>query len=505
MVAGRATHACVSAPHPSNGRDKLKAMAARTRLEAIDRSRLSTLFVVLASVVLATFAGLITAKLGNLQHELKALLIVMAAIAMVVAALRPEIGLVILIALAPFELHFYGTGSDELLLVGLSLVLVWRIRASAIPAWVAVGGFSLVVGSFVAALGAASKTTALWGGVRWLSAIVVLFAALSILRNQRDASRRMVDIFTGSAVVVVVFAFAQKAGIHVIVGAPYISGHPSSFFGYYTNYAGYGAMAAVLATGEVLAALLAHKTARATTYGAALVFILIGIAISVSRGGLLALGGGWLMLLVLNVRRGSVLAQTVVILVIFVAAGYLATPRSTVVAIQQRFATPLGSRGGDKERFALQQAGEQALERYPTGLGFGNFANYLRSHVRNIQIRQEFAHAQNTPVQVGLDAGWLGLAGFLLLFAWPIGLVLKHSKGGPSTVRASAFAAALCGFMAQGLYDYLFFEVAFLIFFVAMVWGTIHALSVDEREASTVQRAVSLLGSTAPLRLRSRR
>jgi O-Antigen ligase len=479
----------------SNGRDKLRAMASRTRLAVVDRSRLSALGVVLASVVLAAFAGLITAKLGSFQHELKALLIVMAVIAMVVAALRPEIGLVILVALTPFELHFYGTGSDELLLVGLSLVMVWRIRASAIPAWVLVSGFSLVLGSLVAALGAASKTTALWGSVRWLSAIIVLFVALTILRERRDASRRMVDIFTGSAVVVVIFAFAQKAGINVIVGAPYTAGHPGSFFGYYTNYAGYGAIAAVLATGEVLAAVLAHKTARATTYSAALVFILIGIAISISRGGLLALGGGWLMLLVLNVRRGSILAQAVVILAIFIAAGYLATPHSTVVAIQQRFATPLGSQADDKERFALQSAGEQALERYPAGLGFGNFANYLRSHVRNIQIQQSFAHAQNTPVQIGLDAGWLGLAGFLMLFAWPIGLVLKSPKGGPSTVRASAFAAALGGFMAQGLYDYLFFELAFLIFVVALVWGTIHALSVDDGvEASPVQ--VPLRAST---------
>lgn len=458
---------------------KLTRMAVSTRRDARWPGNPTILTAVLA-VALSALAGIAMVKLGSLQHELKALLIVMAVIAMVVAALRPEIGLVILVALTPFELHFYGTGSDELLLVGLSLVLVWRIRAVAIPAWVAVGGFSLVLGSLVTAIGAADKTTALWGGVRWLSAIIVLCAALSVLRNQRDASRRMVDIFTGSAVVIIAFAFAQKAGIHVIIGASYTAGHPSSFFGYYTNYAGYGAMAAVLAVGEVLAALLAHKNARATAYGAALIFILIGIAISVSRGGLLALGGGWLMLLVLNVRRGSILAQAIVILAIFIAAGYLATPRSTVVAIQQRFATPLGSQAGDKERFALQNAGELALERYPAGLGFGNFANYLRSHVRNIQIRQAFAHAQNTPVQIGLDAGWIGLAGFLMLFVWPIGLVLTHSKGGPSTVRASAFAAALGGFMAQGLYDYLFFEVAFLIFFVAMVWGTIHALSVSE-------------------------
>jgi len=467
-----------------DARAKLEPMSAPTRLLVVDGSRRSTLLTVLAAVLLSALAGLMTVKLGSLQHQLKALLIVLAPIAMVVAALRPEVGLVIVMALAPIEFHFYGTGSDELLLVAMSLVLVWRIQARAIPAWVAVGGLSLVLGSFVAAIGAASKTTALWGGARWLSAIIVLFAALSILRERSDASRRMADIFTGSAVVVVVFAFAQKAGINAIVGAPYTAGHPSSFFAYYTNYAGYVAMAAIVATGEVLAALLERRSARAATYGAALVFILTGVAISASRGGLLALGAGWLMLLVLNIRRGSILAQAIVVLAVFVAAGYLATPHSTLVTLQQRLATPLGSQSEDKQRFALQKAGEHALTQYPAGLGFGNFADYLRRNVRSAKIPEAFAHAQNTPVQIGLDAGWFGLAGFLMLFVWPVGLVLVRRSAGPSTVRASAFAAALAGFMAQGLYDYLFFEIAFLIFVVAMVWGTIHALSVEEPVAS---------------------
>ncbi len=447
------------------------------------------LLTMLASVLVAVLTGLITAKLGSFQHQLKALLIVVAGIAVVVAALRPDLGLVILVALMPFEFHFYGTGTDEVLIVAMALVLVWRIRASAIPAWVSVGGLALVLGSFIAAIAAQNQTLALWGGIRWLCAIIVLFVALSILRERRDASRRMVDILTGSAVVVVFFAFTQKAGIYTIVGKPYISGHPSSFFSYYTNYAGYAAMIAILATGEVLVALGERKATRTAIYSAALVFLLTGIAISASRGGLLALAGGWLLLLVLNVRRGPVIVQAIVILAIFTVAGYLATPRSTIVTIQNRFATPLGSLAEDKTRFAVQKVGEQGLERYPLGLGFGNFPDYLRSHLHNAQIQLAFTHAQNTPVQIGLDAGWLGLTAFLMLFVWPVGLVLARGGGGSSTVRASGFAAALVGFMAQGLEDYLFYEMAFLILIVAMVWGTIHALSVDGQAGSRLLRA----------------
>jgi O-antigen ligase len=445
----------------------------------------STLLTALVAVTLSALVGVAMVRLGTAQRELKALLIMVAAVAMVVAALRPQVGLTILLILMPFEFHFSGTGTNEVVVVAMALVLVWRINASAIPGWIAVGGGALVLGSFIAAIGAHDHTGALWGAVRWLAAIILLFAAISVFRGNRDASRRMVDIFTGSALVVVLFAFAQRAGVYTLVGPPYFSGHPNSFFGVYTVYAGYTAMAAVLATGEVLIAVNQRRMTRAGMYGAALVVILIGIAISTSRGGLLALAGGWLFLLVLNFRRGTVVMQACAILFIFLVAGYLATPRSTIVTIQERLSVQSSADVEDKTRFALQKAGEQALGAHPFGLGYENFPFYLREHVHSAYIQMAFDHAHETPVQIGLDAGWLGLVGFLILWGWPILKVLAHGRGGPSAVRATVFAAALGGFMAQGLFDYLFYEIDFLIFFVAMVWGAIHALSVDRATVPT--------------------
>jgi hypothetical protein len=458
-------------------------MATGTRFAANWRS---TALTVVIAVTLSALVGVAMVRLGSVQRELKAVLIMAAGVAMVVAVLRPEVGLTMLLVLAPFEFHFSGTGTDEVVLIAMALVLVWRIQASTIPVWVSIGVLALVLGSFAAAVGALDQTNALWGGIRWLAGGIVLFAAIGVFRDRRDASRRMIDIFTASAVVVVVFAFAQKAGLNVIVGASYTGNRPSSFFGYYTNYAGYAAMAATLATGEALIALDGRRLTRTAIYGAALVFILTGLAISDSRGGFLALGAGWLMLLVLNVRRGSIVVQAIVILAVFAGAAYLATPRSTVVSLEQRFARPLGSQGNDRERFALQKAGEQGLREDPLGLGFANARAYLQSHVHSVYINQTFAHAQETFVQIGLDAGWLGLGGFLLLVLTPIGLVLTRGEGGASVVRASAFVAALGGFMAQGLYDYLFYEIAFIVFFLAMIWGTLHALRAG-REARGIR------------------
>src|ERR1700691_3203294 len=316
------------------------------------RSKQESILVGLLAVVLSVVVGLAMVKLGTVQRELKAILIVVGGLAMVMSALRPQLGLAMLLALIPFEYHFSGTGTDEVLIVAIALVLMWRIVWRALPSWVAFGGVALVLGSFAAAVGAVDTSSALWGAVRWLGAILIMFAAFNVLRGRRDASRRMIDIFTVSAVVVVAFAFAQKVGVYVLVGAPYLSGQPDSFFGYYTVYAGYVAIAATLATGELLIALTERHGHRAALYGVALLAILVGVAISTSRGGLLALGGGWLLLLAFNVRRAPVFVRGVLILAIFAAAAYFATPHSTVVKFEQRLTISAGStRGEDQTRF----------------------------------------------------------------------------------------------------------------------------------------------------------
>jgi len=443
------------------------------------RSKQDSIVVGVLAVVLSALVGLIMVKLGTVQRELKAILLVVAAIAMALAALRPQWGLAMLLALMPFEYGVGGTATDQVLIIMIALVLAWRIEWREVPGWVAVGGGALVLGSFASVIVAHDPTTAAWGGVRWLSVILIMFAAFKILRGRRDACRRMIDIFTVSAVVVVVFAIAQKVGIDVIVHPPSFGAQPDSFFGYYTVYGGYVAIAATLATGELLIALTARRAVRTALYAAALLLLLVGLAISTSRGGLLSLGIGWLLLLAFNVRRGPIFARGAMILVVFVAAAYVAAPHSDIEKIEQRTGESIGPvRGEDQTRFALQEAGAHALVANPLGIGYENFPIYLREHVRNIHIEMVFDHAHETPIQIGLDAGWLGLAGFMVMFLWPIGLVIVRPGSGASAVRASACAAALGGFMAQGLFDYLFYEISFLVFVAVLIWGTAHSLSV---------------------------
>ncbi len=119
----------------------------------------------------------------------------------------------------------------------------------------------------------------------------------------------------------------------------------------------------------------------------------------------------------------------------------------------------------------MQQAGRNALAKKPLGLGYGNFSYYLAGHPAP-GVNIHFFHSHQLPTQIGLDAGWLGLSGFLTLLAGALFNAIRAVGSG--RIRNAAFAAALCGLLAQGLFDYLFYEISLLALWVALIFGATH-------------------------------
>jgi len=423
----------------------------------------------LLAALLAAVLGVVLFKLGSPQHQLKAGLGIVAIVVLAVVALRPALGLGIVVAAMPFEFTVEHVGTNEVLIFSAAAVLMWRIRTRDVPWWAGLGSFALVIGSLLTVIGARNQGSALWGAARWAAVLILFAAAFSVLRDHLDANRRLMDIITCSAVVVVGFAFLQRAGIYTIVGPPYVPGLIDSTFGYYTVYGGFVGMAAVLATGEALQSFAKQERTRGLAYGVALLIILLGVAVSLSRGALLCVGVGWVVLLVLSLRRATVIARAIALIAIFVVAGYAATPAQTRTDFLNRLSAPLGSQTEDQQRFALEATGRHALAHHPLGLGYGNFSYYLEAHPQLGTGTAVFFHSHQLPTQVGLDAGWLGLAGFLVLF---VGAVISAIRArGPGAIRNTAFAAALCGLMAQGLFDYLFYEISMVALWVALLFG----------------------------------
>jgi hypothetical protein len=426
----------------------------------------------LLSALLAALLGVVLYKLGSPQHQLKAGLGVLAIVVLAAVALRPALGLGIVVAAMPFEFTVQHAGTNEVLIFSAAAVLMWRIRTRDVPWWVGLGSFALVIGSLLTVVAARNQGSALWGGIRWLGVLILLGAAFSVFRDRPDANRRLMDIITCSAVVVVGFAYLQRAGIYTIVGPPYVPGLVDSTFGYYTVYGGFVGMAAVLATGEALHSFANQERTRGFAYGVALVIILLGVAASLSRGALLCVGAGWVVLLVLSLRRASVVARAIALIAIFIVVGYIATPAQTRTEFLNRFSGPIGQQTEDQQRFALQATGRHALAHNPLGLGYGNFSYYLEGHPALGTGTAVFFHSHQLPTQIGLDAGWLGLAGFLILFAGA--LISAIRAAGHGGIRNTAFAAALCGLMAQGLFDYLFYEISMVALWVALLFGATH-------------------------------
>jgi O-antigen ligase len=426
-------------------------------------------------------AGLAIAKLGTTDNQLKAILVGLAAVGIGVGAFRPDFGLAMLVALVPFEFRFTAagvyTGTNEALIVGLALILAWRIRIADVPGWARLGVFAVIAGSWLTVIVAERPGDAAWGAVRWTATLVILLSAFTVLRTEREAIRRLMVIVAGSAVVVALFAMAQRIGISAIVGEPFQQGNVDSFFGYYTAYAGYMAMAAVLVTGEIVAAWTERRGARALAFGLALVPILLGVAVSLSRGGLLALGAGWVVLVVLLARRGGLLLRAGIVLGVFAVAALIATPPAVRTGFQARFSQPVGAAYEDRTRAALQDAGHRALDSHALGLGYGNFSSYLQRTTHSRFVNQAFFHSHQLPTQVGVDSGWLGLAGFAVLALAPFVMVVRRLVRGTVSVRGAAFVAAMAGFLAQGLFDYLLYELAFLVFFCMLVFGAWYELS----------------------------
>lgn len=426
-----------------------------------------------AAVALA--AGLAVARLGNPDDQLKAILVGVAGIGMAAAVLRPVVGLVLLLALAPFQ---YGLaagglegGTNELLLLGVALILAWHIRARDVPPWALLGFGAIVVGGVLSLAVARDPGVAVWGPIRWTAAALVAFAAFGLLKDRPGASRHLVDVVAVTAVVASLAALAQKVGITWLVGPPYNSDRVDSFFGYYTNFAGFVAMAVVLGAAEALHSWQAGRHGRAVLHAAALPLLGLGLAVSLSRGGLLSVGCGLVALTILLSPRGALVAKAVALLVVLGVAGFLATPPETKTTFRQRFAQPYGTTTSDRQRAALQAAGLRAVQTKPLGLGYGGFADYVAREAPSRYADSSLYHSHRTPVQVGVEHGWPAIAGFLLLMLAPFALAVQAIAAGRWTIRGMGFVAATAGFLAQGMFDYLLQETAFLVLLPAFLIG----------------------------------
>lgn len=363
--------------------------------------------------------------------------------------------------------YFGVVQSSEAFLILGSMLLLPGILRNRIPFGLKVAFFLLIAGHLLAAITQWSSTSA-WGSLRWLFLFILWVAML----GAHEHAARIITVWCSSGVLIALGGFAQMNGWFVsIVGRPYLSDRVDSFFGYYTQYASVLASTVVLSVGLLLGGRRKFVAALGV---AGVVICTVSLVISLSRGGALALGIGICVLLLTGPNQSSHVLRYFA----FASLTAIAVSILTPVAFRSTLFDRLLNRnsinaGSDSVRAELQEIGFQLMTTNPIGIGYGNFrSNAIASS------NLSYFHAHSTPIQIALDAGWFGAAGYAILFVAPIlWSVRLRSKMDPLT---ASLAAVLAGMVGQGFFEYLFFETAWLQFHVAtagLLTGRLIALS----------------------------
>lgn len=423
----------------------------------------------IAAVAASLGAGFIIPGMPSADNLVKAVIVAAGAAAVMVTARDPRRILVLCAVAAPFSFTVTVAGfpldTASLLLFVTGLALIGRLDAERVPAVVGIGAALMVAGYALATGAADDPALAAYGAARWIAVVTVLIAGAGVLRESpatRVAVARAVTIATP---IVVLGALVQAAGVTVPpIGEPFEE-HLDSTFGYYTNYAGFLALGSVVAIGCALHAARVRAPAWAVFSVISAVSGVVGIGLAVSRGGILALGVGLIVLLLLQVKRPAVALVGVAGVVAVLLVAFTLTPGTETAALKERLTTRQTS---DIERRLIQTAGVTAATSHPLGLGYGGFRRYVRENVRATHTRAEVEHAHRTPVQVTIEGGWLAGAGFVLLFAGAFATSIRSAWRDVDPLSSGA-AGALMGFVAQGWNDYLLVETASLLCVVAVL------------------------------------
>lgn len=224
---------------------------------------------------------------------------------------------------------------------------------------------------------------------------------------------------------------------------------------------------------------------------AAVAFIaaLTGLALTLSRGGLLAAGAAVAVMLMWRpFRRMALVAVAVGAVALLIAGGDVLGSSQTVDLVTKRLESVQYATQADP-RSELWRGTPEIIGDHPlVGVGAGQFSGASAAYgLRDpFSEYQPFEHAHSIPLTVAAELGLLGLAAFLW-FATALAVVLVRAcRRTQGWARAYAFGltAALVAVAVQGLVDYTVRSNV-----VAMLVLTLAAAAVVLSRASPERRA----------------
>jgi putative inorganic carbon (hco3(-)) transporter len=302
-----------------------------------------------------------------------------------------------------------------------------------------------------------------------LGALLVLVNALSDAALARRFVTWLVLALTATAVIGLVQVAACPG--------PEVAPHGGAIVGWFLRkcvraraaYSIYMTLAGVLAMALTLTLpWLTRLRPRAWWLVPAWIAMGAGLALTYVRGAWLGFGSGALVAVTGLGRRGIVLAVALALLVTGLLLG--------LPGVSARLRT-IGSAADDttRDRLAMLQAGLRlVVERPLTGIGPGQVKYVYPSVATPEALRHSTSHLHNTPLQITVERGVVGLGAWLWIFIAFLtrGIVmlrrLPANSAGDRAIMLGA-VAAIVTFLVAGLFEYNFGDTEVLLVALAVM------------------------------------
>ncbi len=460
-----------------------------------------TYFFAVAIVAIAFSLAVLPLKL--------ALVVLAGAIGVVLVLIRPKLGLYALIFAIPFSSLFQVSlgGANVGVMEGLLALMLgaWLLKMAAqkeiiIPQPPLLYPLLIFLAAIaVSWLGAFSFSATLSETAKWLEMLALY---LFIIGNfSADDARRLVGalLLAGIAEAAVgLYQFVFKVGPagFLLFGGRFLRAYGT--FRQPNPFAGYLGLVSPLALAVSLWAVAEFRRKKTDALfwlglsGGALVILLAGLFASQSRGGMLGfavaaatvillMGGRWLVAAALAFIGGA----------LFISMGGLAL---VPASIMQRFADVLPYIGvSDVSTVAVTDANFAAIERLAhwqaargmwrdhlwLGVGFGNYAAVYGAYAVG-RWTDALGHAHNYLLNVGAEAGLVGVLGYAVMWLWVIGFGLwgLRRTGGFRRAMVVGSIGIFAYLHTHNLFDNLYVQGMYL--HIAVIFGLMTLVVLNE-------------------------
>jgi O-antigen ligase len=413
----------------------------------------------------AALGGAITAAAAYSTRPVIPIAAVAAAGAVALAATMPIRLLYLAILLIPFKIYTIDLAGAGLSLPEGLFVLSgvgWAARRIVSGAWPAVPSplgkpyaallLAVVPGIIVAAHPfSVEKTLVMW------TAFFLVYQMV-VDDGRSETVRTILLTLAVSAAVVGLKAVVAPGAAHPeqLLGAGEIaSGRPGGSFDDPNILATFEALGLPAAVAFALGRNLALRMVGAGAF----VFILAGLALSLSRGGFLAAAGALVVMLMWRpFRYAGAIALVLVVVFQTVGSGSLfGEVQQTSVVAGRVQSVSYAAAGGDP-RFAIWSATPEMIAAHPFfGIGENQYPEVsIRYGLFAQDLGGSYQHAHNIALTIATETGLLGLAALTWVAFALARVVLGACRrlGGFDRGLAFAVAAAFTGLALQGMVDY---------------------------------------------------